>query len=87
MIDKNDLINVVFALEKQVLEIDKKENIINDLKEWFGDFDINQENYKQWFETYLEDLYSYLIDYSILDLKERVKGTKNYLKELKGGLK
>lgn len=82
MINKDKLIHECLNLNVAIFEKDKIENSIKDLNEWFDTDKVNKRNVKKWFGSYIDDLYSYLLDYSITDLKERIKGEKKYLKTL-----
>jgi phosphatidylinositol kinase/protein kinase (PI-3 family) len=82
---KKDLIQEVLALELEMPVLDSKENILKELSEWF-DTDINElrkEDFYKLFNQYIDDLYSYLLDYSEEELRERIRGLKEYQEGLK----
>jgi hypothetical protein len=86
---KKEQINEMLETEikvfrKQLKSKEHKKILINDLREWF-DMEIKKTDKKELtkiFNQYLDDLYSYLLDYSDIELKERLEGLNEYLKEI-----
>jgi hypothetical protein len=81
---KEELINEIIELEKIVYDNTNKELIADMLKDWF-DVDrktIKIEYIQDWYSYYLDDLYNWLTDYNIKQLKERIKDTKSFIREL-----
>ena len=87
----NEMLETEIKVFKSQLKSKKhKQILINDLSEWF-DMKVKKTNKKELtklFSQYIDDLYSYLLDYSDVELKERLKGLNEYLKEInKNGTK
>lgn len=81
---KKELIQQVLILELEIPTKEDRETTLKDLSEWF-DEDIEKlrkEDFFKLFNQYIDDLCGYLSDYSIEELKERIKGLKEYFKEL-----
>ena len=78
MKDKKELIQEVLKLELEIPTKLSREEILRDLSEWF-DEDIKKlrkEDFFMLFNQYIDDLYLYLVDYSVKELEERAKALR-----------
>jgi hypothetical protein len=78
MKDKKELIQEVLKLELEIPTKLSREEILRDLSEWF-DEDIKKlrkEDFFMLFNQYIDDLYLYLVDYSVEELEERAKALR-----------